>query len=178
MKSKFLRQDYFQFKRLGKKWRRPKGRQSKLRKEKSGSGLVVKIGYGSAGRNKIKNMQPIIVSNPKQLENLDKEKNIVVISSNVGAKKVSEIADRAKGFIILNKKKIKRAEKIAKTIETKRKKKAEEKKKAKQEAEKKKEDQKESKKEDVKSKPAKKETKEKAKQKKDHYEEPKATTVA
>ena len=149
MKKKFLRQDYFRHKRLGKKWRRPKGRQSKLRKRKSGSGLVVKIGHGSSNRGMINNLQPVIVSNPNDMDSI-KDKQIVIISSVVGAKKALAISDKAKklGLKILNPKKIKRAERIVKEIETKRKKKeAEKKEAAKKKAEEKKKEIKEKKKE-------------------------------
>ena len=49
---KFKRQDYFKHKRLKIKWKRPKGRQSKLRVKKSGSGMKVSIGYGSPKKEK------------------------------------------------------------------------------------------------------------------------------
>jgi large subunit ribosomal protein L32e len=123
MKRKFLRQDYYKYRRLGLKWRKPKGSESKLRKSKRGSGLLVKIGYSSPNKGRINNLCPVIVSNPNAVESLDKNKNIVIVSSDVGAKKSFAIFEKAKnlGFKVFNNKKLKRAEKIAKAIEVKKK---------------------------------------------------------
>ena len=126
---KFLRQDYYKYRRLGMKWRKPKGSESKLRKSKRGSGTLVKIGFGSPNKGRINNLQPVIVSNPGQLDAVDKNKQIIIISSGLGSRKSIALSDKAKslGIMIFNKKKIKKAEKMMKAIESKRKKKAEEK---------------------------------------------------
>lgn len=127
-KPDFFEQDYFRYKRLGKRWRRPKGRQSKLRKGKGGSGVKPSIGYRwqkeTRGFVKVGQefVRPVMVSNEKSLGELDK-KSVVLISSGVGAKKTAAIAKRAKelGIRILNMKKVKRSEKIEKTIKEKKK---------------------------------------------------------
>jgi len=123
MKRKFLRQDYYKYRRLGLKWRKPKGSESKLRKSKRGSGLLVKIGYSSPNKGRINNLYPVIVSNPKAVETINKDKQIIIVSSDVGARKAFAIFEKAKslGINVLNRKKLKRAEKIAKAIETKKK---------------------------------------------------------
>jgi len=46
-KPEFLRQNWFRLKRLGRKWRAPKGKQSKLRRHFFGKGHIPSIGYGS-----------------------------------------------------------------------------------------------------------------------------------
>ncbi len=123
MKRKFLRQDYYKYRRLGLKWRKPKGSESKLRKSKRGSGLLVKIGYSSPNKGRINNLYPVIVSNPKAVETINKDKQIIIVSSDVGVRKTFAIFEKAKslGITVLNRKKLKRAEKIAKVIETKKK---------------------------------------------------------
>lgn len=112
MSKRFKPQDYFRYKKLGTSWRRPKGRQTKLRVGKSGSGLLVKVGYGTKGKEKV----PLISS----WKDLDKVKGAALIAADVGAKRVIEIAAKAKerGVKILNMKKVRRAEKIALSIKT------------------------------------------------------------
>ncbi len=91
-KKKFFRRLYF-IKRLGEKWRRPRGRQNKLRLEKKGKGKRVKIGFGSpkSERKKI-----IRIFSKKDIENLknlklDPKNNIILIASSVGKKKREEL---------------------------------------------------------------------------------------
>lgn len=91
-KRKFLRQDYFRYKRLGKKWRRPKGLQSKQRIKKAGSGFRPRIGYGSFGRKKI-----VLIKNVNELSDVKKTDEIIyLISSSVGTRKKIEISKKAK----------------------------------------------------------------------------------
>jgi len=101
VRKKFLRQDYFRYKKLGTKWRRPKGLQSKQRISKVQKLRMPNIGYG-----KPKLMETKIISNQNQLE---KDFNgIVLISSTVGLKKAKEILEKADslGIKIANKRKI------------------------------------------------------------------------
>lgn len=122
MSKRFKTQDYHRFKRLGTRWRKPSGRQSKLRVRKSGSGILVSIGYGTkkSERNKIRGMKYVIASSLKDVENA---KEAVIISSSVGARKAVLIADAAvkAGLKILNMKKAKAGKRTAKEIEVKRK---------------------------------------------------------
>jgi large subunit ribosomal protein L32e len=134
MTKRFLRQDYTVHKRLKRKWRKPKGRQSKLRVRKGGSGKKVSIGYG-----KKKKEQPVIVKDLKALENI---KGDIIISSGLGSRKVIMISKKAKeaGIKILNMKKVKKALKKEKLLELKKeagKKKEEKKKEEKKKEEKK-----------------------------------------
>ena len=120
---RFKRQDYFKLKRLGKKWRKPKGMQSKMRKGKCGSGPIVRIGYGTKGKS-----YPVI-SNINELE--ANKGSSVLISSGIGSLKTQMIAKKAKelGVVILNMKKVKKAEKNITMLEKKRKENEEKKKK-------------------------------------------------
>src|SRR3989344_1084838 len=90
--NKFRRQDYFRYSRLGKKWRRPKGLQSKQRIKKGGSGFRPRIGYGSSTKKEI-----ILIKNVNELLNIKKsDRAIYMISSTVGLKKKIDIAKKAK----------------------------------------------------------------------------------
>jgi large subunit ribosomal protein L32e len=120
-KPDFRTQDYFRFKRLGKRWRRPKGLQSKLRIRKGGSGVKPSIGYSSPKaiktfvRYKNEFLMPVRVSSLNEL-NAVKTDAVVVISSKVGLKKIKQISDAAEkmGLKVFNKKRVKKsARKVA-----------------------------------------------------------------
>lgn len=123
MSKRFKTQDYFRYPKLGAKWRKPKGRQSKLREKKGGSGMKVSIGYGTHGRKHIH-----VVSSFGELE---KAKGEILIAGNVGAKKAALLAERAKqlGIAVLNMKKVRKSVKKQRELEKRR----QEKKKEKQE---------------------------------------------
>ncbi len=107
MSRKFKSQDYFRYPRLGTKWRRPKGRQSKLRKRKGGSGMQVAIGHGTKNteKNTINGMHFNVVRSLKDLENAQEA---IIISRSLGAKKTKIVAEKAKqmNLKILNAKKM------------------------------------------------------------------------
>jgi large subunit ribosomal protein L32e len=133
---KFLRRTSNRYSKLGKRrkkkqvWRRPTGRDNKMRERRRGYPARVSIGYKKADKEKA-----IVISNPKELENINKKSIIVV--GNVGKMKKIEITKKAKEMKLelsnlninsfLNKNKIKKKEK---KVETKKedKKKVEEKK--------------------------------------------------
>ncbi|MBD3249691.1 50S ribosomal protein L32e [Candidatus Woesearchaeota archaeon] len=134
-KPDFSRQNSVK-KRLGKKWRKPKGIQSKLRLNLRGYNLNVSQGYRSP--KEVRGLSPegkIIryVYNLGDLKSI-KEEEIIVIAGTVGMKKKAELVKKAgeKGIALLNVKDIgsylkqvedimkKRSEKKAK-IEEKRK---------------------------------------------------------
>lgn len=114
-KPNFIIQDYFRYSRLGLRWRKPRGRQSKLRKRKVNSGFVPKIGYGNDSR--IKNavnrndkwILQKVVNNLKEMEKMEKGTGIL-IGSGVGAKKLMEFEKKANelGLFILNRRKMKK----------------------------------------------------------------------
>ena len=153
---KFKRQDYFKHKRLKVKWKRPKGRQSKLRVKKSGSGMKVSIGYGSPKKEK-----PIVIKSLNDMESLKKDDKII-IQGTIGLRKLNYIVEKAKkmGLIITNKRRIEKLTKIKEEIkkkkEEKTKKKSEKKKEEKEKPDEKKEEkpvEKEKKKEEKKTQP-------------------------
>ena len=97
-KPKFLRQNWFRLKRLGKKWRRPKGRHSKLRRSFKAKGFKPNPGYGSP--KSVRGFHPcglreVLVFRPQDLEKIDPKTECVRISSSVGKKKRMEILKKA-----------------------------------------------------------------------------------
>jgi len=103
----FLRQEWFRYKKLGFKWRKPKGMHSKLRRHFKYRINVASIGY--RGPIKTRGFHPsgfkeVLVHNPGELEGLDPEKQAVRIASAVGMRKRKLIEEAAteKGLRVLN----------------------------------------------------------------------------
>ena len=128
-RKKFIRQDYFRYKKLGIKWRKPKGRQSKLRLGKKGAGIKPRVG------RKTPSERFIIVNNVSELEKTSAKK--ILIGRNVGNKKALIIAEEAKkrNIEIVNRKRLKQAGKIKKKIELKKEMKSKKKEEAKKQKE-------------------------------------------
>ncbi len=91
----FLRRISNRYSKLGKKrkkkqvWRRPTGRDNKMRERRRGYPARVSIGY-----KQVKKEKGIVIQNPKELEKIDKKS--IIIMGNVGKKKKIEIAKKAK----------------------------------------------------------------------------------
>ncbi len=106
-KPNFLRQNWFRLKKLGKKWRAPKGKQNKLRRHFFGKGHIPSIGYSSPLA--VRGLHPsglkeVLVSNVSDIESIDSKTECVRISSTVGRKKRIQIVEAAKskGIRVLN----------------------------------------------------------------------------
>jgi len=104
---KFRRQEWFRLKRLGEKWRRPRGRDSKMRLGRRGKPAMPLIGYRLP--KAVRGLHPsgreeVLVRNPKDLERVDANKQAIRIASNVGRRKREQIMARAKelGIEVLN----------------------------------------------------------------------------
>lgn len=101
-KKKFLRRDSNRFSKFGKRrkkllgWKKPKGRDNKMREKRKGYPAVVKIGYKNSEdkRNNISEKKVIMINNIKDLEKLAGKK--VGKVGKVGKKKKIEIAKKAK----------------------------------------------------------------------------------
>lgn len=93
----FLRRTWSRYSKLGKKrkkkqkWKKPTGRDNKMREKRRGYPAVVSIGY----KKKKKLIKRIIVRNIKELDAV--KKNEIVIIGKVGKKKKIEILKKAKG---------------------------------------------------------------------------------
>lgn len=97
-KPGFRRQEGNKYERLENKWRRPRGRHSKLRKSKKSRGKKPSPGYSSPGAVKgltRKGLVPVYISNINDLRNIDRKTQEAVIRSTVGRKKRLEIAKEA-----------------------------------------------------------------------------------
>jgi len=127
MVSKFLRRDSSRHSKLGhlrkklQKWRRPTGRDNKMREKRRGYPKVVSIGYSKdkSLRGTIDGKKPVVVKNIKELE-MAKDKLVVI--GNVGKKKKIEIVKKAKekGIKIYNVNEKKFLKKIEKKKEEKK----------------------------------------------------------
>lgn len=96
---KFRRQEWFRFKKLGKKWRRPRGKDSKMRVGKSGKPPTVSVGYRSPKTARgvhPSGLAEILVSSPRDLEGIDARRQAVRIASGVGKKKRQQIIAKAR----------------------------------------------------------------------------------
>ncbi|MBU3926118.1 eL32 family ribosomal protein [Patescibacteria group bacterium] len=101
MTKKFLRRQGNLLSKLGKgrkkkqKWRRPTGRDNKMREKRKGYPAVVSIGHKKSKKEsrKIKEKILTIVQNTKDLEKL--KQNEIIIIGKIGKKKREEIIKKA-----------------------------------------------------------------------------------
>jgi len=96
---KFVQQGANYLKRVKKKWRKPRGVHSKLRKKEKSKGREVTIGNRSP-KNK-RNLHPsgfeeVYVQNLNDLEKIDNKKQAARLSSKLGKKKKNIILEQAK----------------------------------------------------------------------------------
>ena len=97
----FLRRITHRYSRIGlrrksrQKWRRPTGRDNKMREKRDGYPAVVSIGYGQSRKTvgKIEDKMPISVYNVEDLKKVGK--NNIAIVGKVGKKNKIEIAKKA-----------------------------------------------------------------------------------
>jgi large subunit ribosomal protein L32e len=77
------------------KWRRPTGRDNKMREQRTGYPAVVAIGYKTdkKERGKMEGKEPVTINNIADLSKV--KKNDVVILARTGKKKKMEIAKKA-----------------------------------------------------------------------------------
>jgi len=96
---KFLRRNWNRHSKLGRKskrvWRKPTGRDNKMREKRRGYAPSVNIGYKNADgqRGNLENKKPVLIMNVKDLMKVSK--GYIGIVAGVGAKKKIEIAKKA-----------------------------------------------------------------------------------
>ena len=98
-KKKYLRQTVHGYKRLKKKWRRPRGTQSKMRKEKGGRPAVPRVGRRTSRAWRglhPSGLREFFVRNLHDLERVNSKTQAIRISAAVGKRKKEEIVKRAK----------------------------------------------------------------------------------
>ena len=89
-KPEFVMQGSKNLKRLGDRWRKPRGAHSKLREHKTAKGFLPRTGYGSP--RDVKYLHPSgfkekLVYNFNDLTSIDPTKQACRIASSVGIKK-------------------------------------------------------------------------------------------
>jgi len=97
-KPSFRRQEWFRMKRVGDKWRKPRGIHSKLREHRKARGALPRPGYGSPAEVRGLNREgyrEIVVRNVMEIEKINKKDEIAIIASTVGRKKRLTILDYA-----------------------------------------------------------------------------------
>ncbi len=114
-RPEFRRQESWRLKRVKESWRRPRGIDSHMRKQRRGWHKLVNVGYRSIRRARSlhpSGLQEVLVHNVADLEGLDPQMSAVRIAHTVGSRSRIEIGERAKelGLKILNFKEAKEAE--------------------------------------------------------------------
>jgi len=106
-KPDFVRQESWRYDRVDESWRRPRGIDSKMRKEVKGWPARVKVGY--RGPKEARGLHPtayreVIVYNVYDLDRVNPKMEAIRIAHTVGAKKRAEILNRARelGIHVLN----------------------------------------------------------------------------
>ena len=94
----FKRQNWFRYKRLGDKWRRPRGIHSKMRRHFKYRIPVAQSGFGGPAR--VRGLHPsgfeeVRVNNLKEIDNVDPKTQAIRIASAVGDKKREIIVSKA-----------------------------------------------------------------------------------
>ncbi|MEM2096152.1 MAG: 50S ribosomal protein L32e [Candidatus Caldarchaeum sp.] len=103
----FVRQESWRYVRLRTGYRRPRGKDSRMRLQKRGAPPVVRIGYGSP--ETFRGLHPsgyrdVVVSSLSQLNNLSPDRDAVRLSGGLGGRLRTQIYEAAveKGFKVLN----------------------------------------------------------------------------
>ena len=110
MNKKFLRRNTREYSRLGRKrkklqkWRRPRGKDNKMRLKEKGRPGVVKIGYkqSNSTRGKINGMNVNMIKNLNDLKNLENGSPVTI--GRFGKKKKLELIKiiKEKGLTLIN----------------------------------------------------------------------------
>jgi len=99
-RPEFIRQDSWLRTRIGNnpKWRRPKGKHSKMREKRVGKHARVEIGYRGPAQVRgltLTGMAPKIIHNLEELQRLNAKTDIAILSSAIGLKAKIEITKKA-----------------------------------------------------------------------------------
>ena len=97
-RPKFVRQESWRYDRLSENWRKPKGKDNKMRRQVSGVPSLVKVGY--RGPKISRGLHPSgyldkLVYNIYDLKKLDPNKEAARISHTVGKLKRKEIISKS-----------------------------------------------------------------------------------
>jgi large subunit ribosomal protein L32e len=98
---RFVRQESWRLVRVKERWRRPRGKNSKMRLGKRGWPKIVKIGYKKSRKGRglhPSGLEEIIVKRPADLEKINAKTQIVKISHTVGERNRIAIMERARAL--------------------------------------------------------------------------------
>jgi len=108
-KPEFLRHLWWKFPKFQNdlKWKRPRGKDNKMRLKLKGYPPVVSVGYRSPSIIRglhPSGLEPVVIANARDLERLDPSKHIVYIARSVSLRKHAELVKLAvqKGFRVAN----------------------------------------------------------------------------
>jgi large subunit ribosomal protein L32e len=106
-RPRFVRQESWRYDRLAENWRKPKGKDNKMRKQKSGMPALVKVGYRTP--KAARGLHPSgyrdnLIHNSTELARLDPKIDAARIAHTVGKRKRIEIISKALelGIKVLN----------------------------------------------------------------------------
>ncbi|MEW5840027.1 50S ribosomal protein L32e [Nitrososphaera sp.] len=106
-RPRFIRQESWRYDRLAENWRKPKGKDNKMRKQKAGVPALVKVGY--RGPRVARGLHPSgytdnVVYNVADLAGLDPKKDAIRMARTVGTRKRKAIVEQAAkmGLKVLN----------------------------------------------------------------------------
>ncbi|MCS6769936.1 MAG: 50S ribosomal protein L32e [Candidatus Caldarchaeum sp.] len=104
---KFVRQESWRYVRLNTGYRRPRGKDSRMRLQKSGAPPLAKIGYGTP--RSFRGLHPsgyreVLISSLSQLAALSPDKDALRLSGRLGGRMKTKLYEAAveKGFKVLN----------------------------------------------------------------------------
>jgi len=109
---KFRRQEWFRYRRLSKTgYRKPKGKDSKMRMNRKYRSPMARVGYGKIGSARglhPSGFEEVLVHNANDLDGLNPELQAVRVAAKVGNRKRSTIHERADnlGLRVLNRRQI------------------------------------------------------------------------
>lgn len=106
--KRFKRQEYARYKKLGIKWRKPRGRTSKMRRYEAGKPDMPAIGYRTPRATRDlhpSGFKDVLVHNMKELEAIDPAVEAARISASIGKRKKDLMLEKASelGIKVLNK---------------------------------------------------------------------------
>jgi large subunit ribosomal protein L32e len=97
-RPEFLRQEWFRYAKLGKKWRKPRGMHSKMRRHYKYRPTIVSIGFRGPALVRglaSSGFQEVLVYNPSNLDIIDPKTQAAKIGGTVGGKKRAAIIEKA-----------------------------------------------------------------------------------
>jgi len=98
---RFIRQESWRYVRVKERWRRPRGKNSKMRLGMRGWPKIVKIGYKKSRKGRglhPSGLEEIIVRRPADLEKINAKTQIVKIGHTVGERNRNAIMERAQAL--------------------------------------------------------------------------------